>query len=264
MQQTLIEKIVQQYVVRHDTPVHSGDYVSIRPRHVLTHDNTGAVIPKFNEIGKMRIADPRQPVFALDHDVQNKSEKNLQKYARIEAFAKKFGIDFYPAGTGMGHQIMCDEGYVFPDAMVVASDSHSNMYGGLGCLGTPIATHGCRRSVGNRRNLVADPAGGEGHFERQAVSAVSGKDIALALCGIFSKDEVLNCAVEFYGEAIASISIEQRLTIANMSTEWGALAGLFRQMSVRLHGTTPATKPSKSADRWVWLRTRTAGEYIRA
>ncbi|MFO7841068.1 MAG: homoaconitase [Fidelibacterota bacterium] len=227
MQQTLIEKIVQQYVVRHDTPVHSGDYVSIRPRHVLTHDNTGAVIPKFNEIGKMRIADPRQPVFALDHDVQNKSEKNLQKYAKIEAFAKKFGIDFYPAGTGIGHQIMCDEGYVFPAAMVVASDSHSNMYGGLGCLGTPIVRTDAAGLWATAETWWQIPPVVKVILSGKPSPAVSGKDIALALCGIFSKDEVLNCAVEFYGEAIASISIEQRLTVANMSTEWGALAGLF-------------------------------------
>src|SRR6056297_321124 len=138
MSQTLTEKIVQRFVVDHYETVQSGDYVTIRPSHVLTHDNTGAVIPKFREIGKMTVNDPRQPVFALDHNVQDYSEKNLAKYAGIETFAKKYGIDFYPAGTGIGHEIMCDEGYAFPNTLAVASDSHSNMYGGLGCLGTPI------------------------------------------------------------------------------------------------------------------------------
>lgn len=52
---------------------------------------------------------------------------NLEKYSNIEAFAKKHGIDFYPAGRGIGHQVLCEEGYVFPNRMVVASDSHSNM-----------------------------------------------------------------------------------------------------------------------------------------
>ena len=120
MQQTRIEKIVQRFVVKHDAPVHSGDYVMIRPKHVLTHDNTGAVIPKFNEIGKMVVNDPRQPVFALDHNVQSTDEKNRAKYAKIEAFAKEYGIDFYPAKTGIGHQIMCDEGYAFPNTLAVA------------------------------------------------------------------------------------------------------------------------------------------------
>lgn len=62
--------------------------------------------------------------------------KNLEKYRNIENFAKKQGLDFYPAGSGIGHQIMVEEGYAFPYNLTVASDSHSNTYGGVGCLGT--------------------------------------------------------------------------------------------------------------------------------
>src|SRR2546423_9986931 len=101
----------------------AGDFVSIRPRHVMTHDNTGAVIPKFKQIGATKIADPAQPVFAIDHDIQNTSPENLAKYAKIEAFAREHGIDFYPPGTGISHQVMVEQGYVVPGSMVVASDS---------------------------------------------------------------------------------------------------------------------------------------------
>ena len=132
MGQNLIEKIVQRHAVGTGDTVKSGDYVRLRPRHVMTHDNTGAVIPKFREIGAKAMADPRQPVFALDHNVQDTSEKNREKYQKIEAFAAEMGVDFYPAGKGIGHQIMCEQGYAFPGTLVVASDSHSNMYGGLG------------------------------------------------------------------------------------------------------------------------------------
>ena len=91
MGQTLVEKIVQHYAVGLPAGhrVRSGEIVTIRPQHVMTHDNTGAVIPKFQSIGASRIADPHQPVYCLDHDVQNRSEKNLAKYAKIEAFAKE-------------------------------------------------------------------------------------------------------------------------------------------------------------------------------
>ncbi|MEA2078236.1 MAG: homoaconitase [Candidatus Marinimicrobia bacterium] len=227
MQQTLIEKIVQRFVVQHEGTVHSGDYVMIRPKHVLTHDNTGAVIPKFNEIGKMTVNDPRQPVFALDHNVQSTDEKNLAKYAKIEAFADKYGIDFYPAKTGIGHQIMCDEGYAFPNTLAVASDSHSNMYGGLGCLGTPIVRTDAAGLWVTGETWWQIPPIAKVVLTGKLSPAVSGKDIALALCGLFSNDEVLNYALEFKGEALEHISIEQRLTIANMTTEWGALAGIF-------------------------------------
>jgi len=140
MSQTLIEKIAQKFAVglEENQKVQSGDIISIRPAYVMTHDNTGAVIPKFKGIGATKLADPRQVVHTLDHNIQDKSEKNLEKYKKIEMFSEQMGADFYPAGRGIGHQIMCEEGYAWPGTMVVASDSHSNMYGGLGVLGTPI------------------------------------------------------------------------------------------------------------------------------
>ena len=73
MQLTLVEKIAGRHAdgLAPGTVVRSGDFISIRPRHVMTHDNTGAVIPKFKQIGATAIADPAQPVFAIDHDIQN-------------------------------------------------------------------------------------------------------------------------------------------------------------------------------------------------
>src|SRR5438093_1320390 len=137
---TLVEKIAGRHAdgLAPNALVRSGDFVSIRPRHVMTHDNTGAVIPKFKQIGATSIADPGQPVFAIDHDIQNVTPKNLEKYAKIEAFAREHGIDFYPAGTGISHQVMVEQGYVVPGALVVASDSHSNLYGAAAALGTPV------------------------------------------------------------------------------------------------------------------------------
>jgi len=227
--QNLIEKIARKYAVGLDDNhiVHSGDYISIKPAHVLTHDNTGAVIPKFKSIGAAKIANPRQPVYALDHDIQNKSEKNIEKYSNIEAFAKKMGVDFYPAGRGIGHQIMCEEGYAWPGTMVVASDSHANMYGGLGCLGTPIVRTDAAAIWATGRTWWKVPPVAKVELKGKLRAGVTGKDLIIVLCGYFNNDEVLNHAVEFSGDGVASLSLEQRLTIANMTTEWGALAGVF-------------------------------------
>src|SRR3954454_22932922 len=109
---TLIEKIAARHAdgLPPGTVVRAGDFVSIRPRHVMTHDNTGAVIPKFKQIGATKIANPNQPVFAIDHDIQNKTSENLGKYAKIEKFAADHAIDFYPAGTGISHQVMVEQG----------------------------------------------------------------------------------------------------------------------------------------------------------
>ncbi|MFQ6611362.1 MAG: hypothetical protein ACE5D7_11285, partial [Fidelibacterota bacterium] len=73
--QTLVEKIAQHYAVglKPGQVVKSGDYLSIRPEHIMTHDNTGAVMNKFRAIGAKKMADPKQPVFTLDHNVQDTS-----------------------------------------------------------------------------------------------------------------------------------------------------------------------------------------------
>ncbi|MEW6653039.1 MAG: homoaconitase [Bacteroidota bacterium] len=229
MHQTLIEKITQRYAIglAENQVIHCGDYVTIEPAYVMTHDNTGAVIPKFKSIGAVKLANPEQVVITLDHDIQNKSEKNLEKYRKIEEFAKNNGAYFYPAGRGIGHQIMVEEGYAFPGKFVVASDSHSNMYGGIGCLGTPIVRTDAASIWATGKTWWQVPPIAKVEFKGKLRNGVTGKDVIIALCGLLNKDEVLNHAIEFVGEGAAHLTIDQRLTIANMTTEWGALAGLF-------------------------------------
>jgi len=139
MGQTVVEKIAQAHMTEGPPrPLRAGDFLSIRPARVMTHDNTAAVMKKFKAIGATAVYDPAQPVFAADHDIQNTEELNLAKYRGMEAFAREHSIDFYPPGAGIGHQIMVEQGYVLPGSFVVASDSHSNMYGALGAVGTPV------------------------------------------------------------------------------------------------------------------------------
>src|SRR6185437_3064267 len=199
---------------------------AIRPHRVMTHDNTSAVIKKFQTIGAKKIQNPKQLVFALDHDIQNKEDSNLRKYQAIEGFAKHHGVDFYPAGSGIGHQIMVEQGYVLPGSFVVASDSHSNMYGALGAVGTPVVRTDAAAIWATGEFWWQIPRTVQVVLEGNLAPGVSGKDVIVALCGLYN-DEVLNAAVEFAGPGVASLSMDARLTIANMSTEWGALVGWF-------------------------------------
>ncbi len=227
--QNLTEKIVQKAAVGlpEGKIVRSGDYVSIRPAHCMTHDNTWPVALKFKGLGAANVRDNRQIVMTLDHDVQNKTEKNLTKYKNIELFAKEQGIDFYPAGRGIGHQIMVEEGYAFPLKLCVASDSHSNTYGGIGGLGTPIVRTDAASIWATGQTWWQIPPVAKVELKGRLPNGVSGKDVIVALCGVFNNDEVLNHAIEFVGDEIEALSIDSRLTIANMTTEWGALSGLF-------------------------------------
>ncbi|WFD06130.1 homoaconitate hydratase [Malassezia vespertilionis] len=227
--QSYIEKVVQKYAVDWDPSVRvkSGDYVSIQPQTVMTHDNTGPVISKFRSIGATQIRNPDQVVFTLDHDVQNKSDKNLEKYSRIEAFAREKGIDFYPAGRGIGHQVLVEEGYAFPQSLVVASDSHSNMYGGVGAVGTPIVRTDAAAIWATGKTWWQIPPMVKVELTGALRHGVTGKDVIVALCGYFNKDEVLNSAIEFVGNGVKELGVDDRLSISNMTTEWGALAGVF-------------------------------------
>src|SRR5213083_138288 len=226
---TLVEKIAGRHAdgLAAGTVVRAGDFVSIHPRHVMTHDNTGAVIPKFKQIGATAIADPAQPVFAIDHDIQNVTPENLAKYAGIEKFAHEHGIDFYPPGTGISHQVMIEQGYVVPGALVVASDSHSNLYGAAAALGTPVVRTDAASIWATGVTWWQVPKVARVVLKGNLSAGVTGKDVIIALCGLFNKDEVLNHAVEFMGDGVANLPMSARMTIANMTTEWGALAGVF-------------------------------------
>jgi len=229
MGQTATERIVQAHAV--DLPegheVRAGDMVTVRPAHVMTHDNTGAVIPKFRAIGAARVADPRQPVFALDHNVQDRSEANLSKYRKIETFAAEHGIVFHRAGEGIGHQLMVERGFVLPGSLVVASDSHSNMYGALAAVGTPVVRTDAAAIWATGTTWWQVPRSVKVVLEGRLRPGVSGKDVILTLCSLHAGGEVLNAAVEFHGPGVGTLSMPERLTIANMTTEWGALVGWF-------------------------------------
>ena len=173
------------------------------------------------------MADPRQPVFALDHNVQDRSEANLEKYHKIEAFAREEGIVFHPAGAGIGHQLMIENGFVHPGSLVVASDSHSNMYGALGAIGTPVVRTDAAAIWATGVSWWQVPRSVKVVLEGKLRPGVTGKDVIITLCGLYNSGEVLNAAVEFHGPGVATLSIDDRMTISNMTTEWGALVGWF-------------------------------------
>jgi len=226
MTQTLVEIIASSHAVVGGS-VRSGDYLRIRPKHIMTHDNTSAVMGKFAAIGATKLHDASQPVFAIDHDIQNHSPENLGKYAKIEAFAAKHGVDFYRPGTGISHQVMIERGYVTPGSLVVGSDSHSNIYGALAALGTPVVRTDAASLWAIGETWWQVPPVARVTLSGRLQPGVTGKDVIIALCGAFNQDEVLNHAVEFAGDGLLQLSMDQRMSIANMTTEWGALAGVF-------------------------------------
>src|SRR5881392_1390495 len=122
---------------------------------------------------------------------------------------------------------MVEQGYFVPGSMVVASDSHSNLYGATAALGTPVVRTDAASIWATGVTWWQVPPGARVTLRGELPAGVVGKDVIIALCGLFNQDEVLNHAVEFTGDGVASLTMDQRMSIANMSTEWGALAGVF-------------------------------------
>src|SRR6202035_4529974 len=129
--------------------------------------------------------------------------------------------------TGISHQVIVEQGYVIPGALVVASDSHSNLYGSMAALGTPVVRTDAASIWATGVTWWQVPKVAKVLLTGNLSPGVTGKDVIIALCGLFNKDEVLNHAVEFLGDGAAHLPMSARMTIANMTTEWGALAGVF-------------------------------------
>lgn len=225
--QTLTEKIVQRHAtgLPEGKLVRSGDYITFRPQHCMTHDNTSPVSQKFKSMGATKVQKPEQIVICLDHNIQDTSPSNLKKYDQVKAFAAQHGLSFFPAGRGIGHQIVVEEGFAWPGTMVVASDSHAVHYGALGCLGTPVVRTDASAIWALSQTWWQVPPVARVNFLGTLPPGVRGKDVITALCGLF-KDDVLNHSIEFAGseETLKSLPMDCRMAISNMACEWGGLS----------------------------------------
>ena len=176
MGQTMVEKICQRHLAEGpDRPLRTGDVISLRPRHVMTHDNTAPVIKKFKGIGATKVKDPKQVVFTLDHEIQNTTEENLAKY-RADRGLREAARHRLPSG-GHGHRP--------PDHGVARLRRPELAGGGVGLALEHVrrarrlrhagGAHGRGRHLGHGRVLVADPALHPGHADGQAAGRGDGQ-----------------------------------------------------------------------------------------
>jgi homoaconitate hydratase len=226
--QTLCEKIATLHRRRGpERPLRAGDVVSLRPRHLLTHDNTAAVIDRFGLTGARTVRYPWQSLITLDHDVQNTDPEQFAVWRRIEEFARRQRLEFRPCGSGVGHQIMVEEGFAVPGALCVAADSHANIYGALGALGTPVVRSDAMAIWATGEFWWEVPRSVRVRLEGRLPGGVTGKDLILALCARYRDGEVHGAVVEFDGSGVETLPMDDRFTVANMTTEWGAIGGIF-------------------------------------
>ena len=205
-----------------------GQIVIVKPDHLLTHDNSAAIVGKIgDDLKEFGVARPEMPVIILDHVVPAASEKTAINHKTAREFAAAYNIqNFFDVGTGICHQVLVEKGLAKPGSIIVGSDSHTCSYGALGVFSTGIDRTEAAALLLKGDTWFRVPETIKITLTGTLKPPVSAKDLVLTIIGDIGADGASYCAVEFHGN-INSLSIEDRLTIANMGVEMGAKVAVF-------------------------------------
>ncbi len=233
MSMTLTEKIIARAA---DKPrVQPGDNVWVKTDILLTHDVCGpGTIGIFKrEFGQAaRVWDPEKVVLIPDHYIFTKDEKCHRNVDILRAFAREQGLPyFYEPGTpgyrGVCHVALPQAGHVRPSEVIFGTDSHTCTHGALGAFATGIGNTDAGFIMGTGKLLIKVPPTHRFRINGRLPAGVMAKDIILRIIGDIGVDGATYCAMEFEGDAITALSLDERMTICNMAIEAGAKNGIM-------------------------------------
>ena len=210
--------------------VKAGDLIEAKLDIVLGNDVTTPVaIDVFEKAGFERVFDPEKIVITLDHYTPCKDIKSAQLCKRARDFARIQGVThFYDVGAvGIEHALLPEQGIVGPGDCVVGADSHTCTYGALGAFSTGVGSTDMAAGMAAGENWFRVPSAIRVILKGKLQPHVSGKDVILHLIGMIGVDGALYKSLEFAGEGVASLSMDDRFTIANMAIEAGGKNGIF-------------------------------------
>jgi homoaconitate hydratase family protein len=226
MEMTFAEKILAKY--SNQKEVSPSQIVTVRPDHLLTHDNTAAIIGKINpELEKYGIYSKDLPVIVLDHVIPAVSEKTATNHKNIREFVEKFGLkNFFDVGYGVCHQIMIEKGLALPGKLYLGSDSHTCSYGAIGAFSSGIDRTEAASLILTGETWLKVPQTIKMNLSGKLNKGVFAKDVILHIIGDISASGANYCSVEYHGD-IDQFSIDDRFTVANMGVEMGAKNSVF-------------------------------------
>ena len=226
MGMTFAEKILATYAKEKTTV--PGQIVTVHPDHVLTHDNTAAIIQKISkDLESYGVHSNELSVIVIDHVVPAASEKTAINHKVIREFVKKYHIKhFYDVGEGICHQIVVEKGLALPGTLVLGSDSHTCSYGALGVFSSGIDRTEAAALLLTGETWLKVPQSIKITFEGSLKKGVYAKDVILHIIGDISASGASYCSVEYHG-AVSQFSVDDRFTIANMGVEMGAKNSVF-------------------------------------
>ena len=228
MGMTMTQKILAKHAGLSE--VRPGQLIMAKLDLVLGNDITSPVaINEFEAAGFDQVFDKSRIAMVMDHFTPNKDIKAATQCKQCRAFAKRFDLDnYYDVGAmGVEHALLPERGLVAPGEAVIGADSHTCTYGALGAFSTGVGSTDMGAAMATGQTWFKVPAAIHVHVTGSFRPYVSGKDAILHLIGRIGVDGALYQSLEFSGSGLKSLTIYDRLTMANMAIEAGAKNGIF-------------------------------------
>ncbi|HJB05478.1 MAG TPA: 3-isopropylmalate dehydratase large subunit [Candidatus Merdibacter merdigallinarum] len=210
--------------------VEAGQLIEAQLDMVLGNDITSPVaIKEFEKYGFDQVFDPGKVAMVMDHFAPNKDIKAAQQCKACRTFACAKNIEhFYDVGEmGIEHALLPEKGIVAPGECIIGADSHTCTYGALGAFSTGVGSTDMAAGMATGKCWFKVPGAIRFVLEGTLAPNVSGKDVILHIIGRIGVDGALYRSMEFVGDGVASLSMDDRLTICNMAIEAGAKNGIF-------------------------------------
>ena len=217
--------------------VKPGQLIKAKLDMVLGNDITTPVaINEFEKAGFDEIFDKGKISLVMDHFVPNKDIRAAQQTKQCRCFACKYDVEnYYDVGDmGIEHALLPEKGLVAPGEIIIGADSHTCTYGALGAFSTGVGSTDMAAGMATGEAWFRVPSAIRFVLHGKLDRYVSGKDVILHIIGMIGVDGALYKSMEFCGDGLASLSMDDRLCMANMAIEAGAKNGIFEVDDVTL------------------------------
>ncbi len=224
LHQTLAQKIISAHANKN---VIQGELVIARVDVAAVQDGTGPLtIQEFEKLGTGKLANPERTILFIDHAAPSPRKELSNTHCLIREFAAKYGAKLSDIGEGVCHQRLV-ESFVNPMEILVGADSHTCTSGALGAFATGMGSTDIAVAFALGKTWLKVPSSYKIVVEGKFKENVTSKDLMLHLIGMIGADGATYKALEFTGDTISNMEMNERFTLANMAVEAGAKCGLF-------------------------------------
>lgn len=222
--------MAQQILASHsdETSVAPGDHITVTPDWILAHDlSTYPVKGRMDQLGHDAVANPEQVIIVFDHHVPSADAQITAHMNEVEAWVHEQGIEnFYPSGSGICHNVVAEEGFATPGALILGADSHTTTHGAFGAFATGIGHTDCAEALGTGRLWLKVPETKKLVVDDPLPAGVTAKDLGLQIMQRLTAKGAIYDALEYVGRGIETLEMYERRTLSNLAVELGAMAGL--------------------------------------